>query len=205
MPSPIDRSLLMPFADDAPRTAILAALCVAAMAASLIMAPGAGGLLAAGLVPVLVAIAAWDARLFLIPDTLSAAGALLGLAAAALTAGGTAADMTSATLLAVARGAVLAGLFLAIRTGYRLLRGHVGLGLGDVKLAGVAGIWLEPAGMVAAVEIAALSALAAIGVRHVLSGRTFRPRARLPLGLFLAPAIWIAWVLERTVMPAIWP
>lgn len=200
--TPSNRSLPAPA--ELPRTAAVAALCAAAMAGSVLVAPGPAGLAAAALVPVVAAIALWDARHFLIPDALSAAGALLGLACAALASGGPAEKMASAMLLALARGAALAGLFLALRVGYRLLRGREGLGLGDVKLAGMAGIWLEPTAMAAAVEIAALSGLAAFGVRRLLSGRPRRglrgAPLRLPFGLFFAPAIWIAWILERLVM-----
>lgn len=196
MPPPFDRPLLAPLAADLPRMAAVAALCVAAMAASLLAEPGLGGVLAAGLVPVLAAIAIWDARLFLIPDELSAVGVLLGLAAAGLTADGPVAE---AMALALARGAVCAGLFLAIRWAYGRLRGREGLGLGDVKLAGVAGIWLGPTAMAMAVELAAVSGLAAYAARQLGSGRAIRGRIRLPFGLFFAPAIWIAWILERVL------
>ena len=43
---------------------------------------------------------------------------------------------------ALLRGAVLALLFLGAARRYRRLRGRDGIGLGDVKLAGVAGAWL---------------------------------------------------------------
>ena len=50
--------------------------------------------------------------------------------------------------------------------GYRRWRGRDGLGLGDVKLAAVAGAWLSFVTIFAVVELATLSALGA----YLLSG-----------------------------------
>jgi leader peptidase (prepilin peptidase) / N-methyltransferase len=84
--------------------------------------------------------------------------------------------------------------FFAFRAGYRALRGVEGMGLGDVKLAAAAGMWLDWASLPIAVEIAALSALAAALCAR-LRGDGFDPRARLPFGAFFAPAIWVCWLL----------
>jgi leader peptidase (prepilin peptidase)/N-methyltransferase len=85
-------------------------------------------------------------------------------------------------------------LFFAFRAGYRTLRGVEGMGLGDVKLAAVAGVWLDWAFLPIVVEIAALSALAA-ALYARLRGDGFDPKGRLPFGAFFAPAIWICWLL----------
>lgn len=167
--------------------ALLAA--AAGVAASLAVDGGAAGLLGAGLAVVMAAIAVTDARHFLIPDRLNAAAALLGLASAALDAP----DAAAAVGLALARGSMLALAFLALRVGYRHLRGREGLGLGDVKLAGVAGIWLDGLMLPAAIEIAAATALAVCLLEHIRGGRAIRAGRRLPFGLFFAPAIWLAW------------
>jgi leader peptidase (prepilin peptidase)/N-methyltransferase len=101
------------------------------------------------------------------------------------------------------RGAVLALLFLGLREIYRRLRGRDGIGLGDVKLAGVAGAWLDWTTMPIAIEIAALSAIAAFGVRYYAGSRALDASAKFPYGLFLAPSIWIGWLIEVTLLAPI--
>lgn len=177
--------------------AALAAVCAAAMAASFTAAQG--GFAAAAFVPVVAIIAITDARRFIIPDALNAAGLGLGL----LHAAATAADPWDGMLAALARGAALAGLFLALGLGYRALRGRDGLGLGDVKLTAVAGAWLDVEVMSIAIEIAVLAALLTYGLRQVRHGRgrpVLRGHDRLPFGSFLAPAIWIGWMLDRWIL-----
>lgn len=175
----------------------LAAVVMAAMAASLAVEPSVVGLLAAALVPVLAAIAVIDGRHFIIPDSLNALGLLLGLAAAATAPEPEPVDGVISAFLG---GAGLALMFLAIRLGYRALRGRDGLGLGDVKLAAVAGVWLSVTAMPVAVETAALAGLMAYGIRRLTTGRAVRVRDRLPFGLFFAPAIWIGWLFDRWIV-----
>lgn len=176
----------------------LGLICAGAMAASLALAPGPAGLTGSALVPLVAAIAVIDARRFIIPDGLILTGLLLGLAHAAAVASE---PPMMEVAVALARGAVLALLFLALRAGYRALRGREGLGLGDVKLAAVAGVWLQPETIPLAVEIAALSALAAWGMRALARRRSrdlaALARERLPFGLFFAPAIWLGWLAEQ--------
>jgi len=174
-----------------------AVLAVCAVAASVWAAPGLPGYLGAALALIMLAIAVIDARLFVIPDELTAAGFILGLINAAVS---DPQAMTESAGLAVLRGAVLAALFFGLRAGYRRLRGRDGIGLGDVKLAGVAGAWLSLLAIPIAVEIAALAALAVYGVRHYTAGRAFDPALKFPFGLFFAPAIWIGWLLDATLL-----
>jgi leader peptidase (prepilin peptidase)/N-methyltransferase len=101
---------------------------------------------------------------------------------------------------AVLRGFVPALAFLGVRVGYRRWRGREGIGLGDVKLAGVAGVWLDWTTIPVAIEIAALAALGTYLIMHLYFHRTVRPTTRLPFGLFLAPAIWMAWILETALL-----
>ena len=171
----------------------VAALAVVCVAASLWAAPGLPGWLGAGLALIVLAIAVIDARLFVIPDELTIAGLVLALVNAVLTAPFA---IWEAVGIALLRGAVLALLFFALRAGYRRLRGREGIGLGDVKLAGVAGAWLSLIAIPIAVEIAALAAIAVFCVRHYAAGKPLDTALKFPFGLFFAPAIWIGWLLD---------
>ena len=172
------------------------ALAVAGSAASLWTAPGLSGWLGAALALIVLAIAVIDAHLFVIPDELTGAAFVLALVNAAVISPF---DRWEAVGVALLRGAVLALLFLALRTGYRRLRGREGIGLGDVKLAGVAGAWLSLVAIPIAVEIAALAAIAVFCVRHYAAGKPLDTALKFPFGLFFAPAIWIGWLLDTTL------
>jgi leader peptidase (prepilin peptidase) / N-methyltransferase len=97
---------------------------------------------------------------------------------------------------------VLAGCFFALRALYAWLRGREGIGLGDVKLAGAGGVWLAWSTIPVAIEIAALAALAVYVLRQLAGGDVMTATARMPFGLFLAPAIWLGWLLEATLFAA---
>lgn len=193
-------SHIAPAANAAFRHRLPFALCGAAAAAlSLYVAPNIGGVFGALLAIVMTAIAHRDAHEFIIPDQYSAAAFALALAAAALSAEQ---DALWAIAAALVRASVLAVAFLALRLAYHWLRGRHGLGLGDVKLAGVAGAWLDWTMLPVAVEIAALSALTAVLVHQAFTRRAVKPSTRLPFGLFFAPAIWVGWLLQ-SALP--WP
>jgi len=171
----------------------------AGMAASLIAAPSPNGVTGAGLAALLTLIAAYDAQSMRIPNELNLGVFALALVHAGLSGVGFGwQEIVQEVALAIVRGAALAIAFLLLRTGYRLLRKRDGIGLGDVKLAGAAGAWLDWQTMPVAVEIAALAALAAYILRQRTLGRTLRPDGRLPFGLFFAPAIWLGWLIETT-------
>jgi leader peptidase (prepilin peptidase) / N-methyltransferase len=175
----------------------IAIAAVSMAAASMIVMTGWRGLAGAGLACLMIGIAAVDARRFIIPDEFSAAAFVLGLIDAAL-------ELPDAAGAAVAtaalRGIVTALALFGLWAAYRRLRGREGIGLGDVKLAAVAGVWLDWPSIPLAFEIAALAALSACLARWLVSGRSVRATTRLPFGLFLAPAIWIAW-LGETLLP----
>jgi len=175
----------------------LASVAIIGVAASIIMVPDWRGLAGAGLAVLMAAIAAVDARRFIIPDELTGAALALGLVYAAIEG---ADGLAPALAFAALRGAMTALAFLALRASYRGLRGREGIGLGDVKLAGVAGVWLDWSVIPIAIEIAAVAALGAYLVRHLWLGRPVTPTIRMPFGLFLAPAIWIGWILETTLL-----
>ncbi len=165
--------------------------------ASLVAAPGLPGLFGAALGLLMIAIAIADARAYLIPDRLTLAAFLLGLADAAARGFE---NLPENIAIAAMQGFVLALAFFALREIYRRLRHRHGLGLGDVKLAAVAGAWLDWTLIPAAIEIAALSALFAYIASQLVLRRRLQATAKLPFGLFFAPAIWICWLLGALVL-----
>ena len=177
--------------------ALIVAAGAAAVAASIVAVADVRGWLGAALALLALAIATIDARSFIIPDPLSAAGLALGfLEAAWLGEGG----VTSALGETALRAGALALMFLLVHVLYLWLRGRQGIGLGDVKLAAVAGAWLDWSTMPIAIEIAAVSALLVYATRHFVFRRRVRATTRLPFGLFFAPAIWLGWFLQATVL-----
>lgn len=165
----------------------------AAIAASLIAAPDLDGAFGALLAVLMAAIAVIDSRRYIIPNKLVAAAAALGLLRAGLV--GPDAGL-SAVAWAGCRGAAAAIPFLVLMILYRRWRKRDGLGLGDVKLAAVAGTWLGWVTIFAVIELATLSALGAYLIAGWLRRRPMRATAFLPFGLFLAPAIWVGWLAE---------
>ena len=161
--------------------------------ASLAVSPGLQGAFGAALGLSMLAVAWTDSRRFIVPDALSGGAFALGILAAIVRKP----DARFESLLTgLASAAFVAGLFLLIRVGYRVLRGREGLGLGDVKLAAAAGAWLSLTMLPVAVEIAAVSGLAAYLWRQRKRRRVARATARIPFGAFFALAIWVGWVLD---------
>lgn len=170
---------------------LIGAAGAAAVLASLAAAPGWSGAAGAVLAGLMLAIAVIDRRRMIIPDELNALAFVAGLVAAWMGGG---ASPAAALAHALVRACVMFALLYGFRAGYRALRGTEGLGLGDVKLAAVAGVWLGWADLPMAVNIAALSALA-VAFYARFRGAGFDPKARLPFGAFFAPAIWACWLL----------
>jgi len=161
--------------------------------ASLVTAPGAEGLYGAFLAALMLAIAAHDARHYLIPNELTGAAFALAL----LRAAAFVPDIgLEALLWPLVRAVVVAVPLLLLMVLYRRWRGRDGLGLGDVKLAAVCGAWLDLATVAAVIELAALLAIGAYVANAARQGKPLRATAFLPFGLFLAPAIWIGWLGE---------
>lgn len=171
----------------------LACALLAVVGTSLIAAPGPEGLLGAFLGALMLAVAATDANRYLIPNALTAAATALALLRAAAIGPDAGAY---ALLWAVGRALIIALPLLALMAGYRALRGRDGLGLGDVKLAAVAGAWLGLPALFAAIELAALAAIGAYLLATAIKRRPLKTTAFLPFGLFLAPAIWLGWLAE---------
>jgi len=175
------------------RQAVLGLALLAVAVGSLFAAPGPDGLLGAFLGVLMLAIAIIDADRYIIPNELTGAAIALALFRAA--AVGPGADWLAA-IWASFRAASVTVPLLGLMIGYRRWRGRDGLGLGDIKLAAVAGAWLGFITIFAVIELAALSALGAYVVNGYLRKRPLRATALLPFGLFLAPAIWIGWLAE---------
>jgi leader peptidase (prepilin peptidase)/N-methyltransferase len=164
---------------------------------SFAVSPGVEGLLGGALGLLMLGVVAADARRFVIPNALSGGAFALGVIhgfVASPDAG------FEGALTALSRAALAAGLLLLVRLAYRWLRGREGLGLGDVKLAGVAGAWLSLPMLPITIEIAAIAALAAYLFRQRKRTRVLRPAARVPFGAYFAPAIWLGWVVD-TMLP----
>lgn len=127
-----------------------------------------------------------DLREMRIPNALNAALAISGAAHGWL--------IGSPNLLDGSLGAAVGGATLyAVATSYQRLKKIAGLGLGDVKLFAASGFWLGWQGLAPALLIAALSALAFVGLRAGVTG-AFDPRRRLPFGPFLSVGIFASFV-----------
>jgi leader peptidase (prepilin peptidase)/N-methyltransferase len=176
------------------KPSLVGAAGLVAIAISLYAGPGIAGLAGAGLGLIMLAVAVIDARRLIIPDELSAFALALGLVDVVFERWP---EMPAPMLAALIRASVTAAIFFAFRFAYRRLRGREGMGLGDVKLAGVAGVWLDWSSLPIAVELAALGALAFLALQRIRTRRAPDPLAKLPFGAFFAPAIWMCWALER--------
>jgi leader peptidase (prepilin peptidase)/N-methyltransferase len=173
--------------------AAFAALACSIAIASLAAAPGTSGLFGGALGLLMLAIAIADARSFIIPDKLTIAAFALALTNAANEG---LSSMPENIAVAALRGLVLAVAFFALREFYFRLRHRHGIGLGDVKLAAVAGAWLDWTLIPVAIEIAALTALIVYIASQLFRRRPLCAAAKLPFGLFFAPAIWFCWLLN---------
>jgi leader peptidase (prepilin peptidase)/N-methyltransferase len=172
---------------------LLSAALLAAVGVSLVASPGADGLFGAFLGLLMFAIAVIDCRRYIIPNELTAAAFALALLRAGTV--GPDADWLGMVWAAL-RAAAIALPLLALMSLYRRWRGRDGLGLGDIKLAAVAGAWLGWATIFAVIELATLSALGAYFANAYFRKRALKATAFLPFGLFLAPAMWLGWLLE---------
>jgi leader peptidase (prepilin peptidase)/N-methyltransferase len=175
---------------------IIVAVAGAAAAVSFVIAPNLQGVLGAALAIITILIAFFDWRSFIIPNWLNAAGFFLGLVHTAIFAPGA---IIWAVEAAMVRALVAASVFLALRVLYAALRGRQGLGLGDVKLAAVAAVWLGWSLLPIAIELAAVTALCTYVLRHLFSGRRILAQSRVPFGFFFAPAIWISWIFQNAI------
>ncbi len=141
----------------------------------------------------LAALAVIDARTLTLPDLLTLPLIFLGLAVTYLIVPSQIGHHAAGAVLGFA---AIGGIGLL----YRRLRGRVGLGGGDVKLAAAAGAWVGWIGLPGVILIAALSGLAMAALLALL-GRRADPAARIPFGPHLAFGLWITWVHGPLVVP----
>ena len=189
----IGRTLPPLAAPRASTSAIIGLVGAAAIYVSVMSAPGVSGVLGAGLAVVMLAIAIIDGRKFIIPDWLNAAGIMLAIVYAGVREPEA---MEQAVVVATLRGLAVALVFFSLRYAYAKLRGRHGLGFGDVKLAFVAGTWLDWMTIPLAIELAAFAAITTYVLRQLILGQPISATTHMPFGLFFAPAIWICWVIE---------
>jgi leader peptidase (prepilin peptidase) / N-methyltransferase len=141
-----------------------------------------------------------DARMFLLPDTVTYGALLTGLAAAyALNP----LQPRLALQTALVRAVGTAALLLLLRWGYARLRRREGLGLGDVKLAAGVGAWLPLNAIPLCFAFAAGGALVLVMLEH-LRGRKLTVTTRIPLGAFLCPSLWLVFYLDALASEFAW-
>ena len=124
-----------------------------------------------------ILIAAIDWRRRIIPNWCNAAVAVLGLVHAAAGGG-------EVLLWAALEGVITFALFWLVRRSYHAFRSVHGLGMGDVKFLGAAGLWTGLQGIAPLVLVACVTGLIYIGVER-LRGRAVSTRHAIPFGPFL--------------------
>ncbi|HWV11962.1 MAG TPA: A24 family peptidase [Sphingobium sp.] len=140
----------------------------------------------------LLVLAVLDWRHFWLPDALTLPLAFLGL-----TVGLWITDPLLTDRL-IGAGAGYFSL-LAVATGYRLMRGREGLGLGDAKLLGALGAWFGwqalPFILLAASSLGLIAVLASLARGSAVDRQT-----RVPLGTCLAVAALPGWWVSTMVV-----
>src|ERR1700737_4664007 len=144
-----------------------------------------------GLLCLLSAVLAWiDIRHGIIPDWLNLTIAALGLSKAVFAGG------PLAGLEAACEGAAIGAIFWLLRRLYFAFRKIQGLGLGDVKFLGAAGICVGVAGLPVLLLVAAPTALACAAVMQ-LTGRQLTAQTSMSFGPYLALGLLFASGLQQ--------
>jgi leader peptidase (prepilin peptidase) / N-methyltransferase len=150
--------------------------------------PAWPGLMMAGLylMAVLVAVCAIDARYGIIPNSL----------VVALAAGGLLQTLMAGQGDLLQRGFEATLFFIAaclFRNAYRWLRGHDGLGFGDVKFATVGVLWIGIEGIPGLLLVAVFSALASLVILRA-EGHDLNGKQAISFGPHLAVGLWVSWI-----------
>lgn len=149
------------------------------------IAPGVEGVAGAVFGWLLLALAVLDLRAWWLPDRLTGALALSGVASGMAALPPSLGDR----VIGGAAGFVLLWLVAA---GYRHWRGRAGMGGGDPKLFGAIGLWLGWQTLPAVLLVASLVGLGVVLVARLL-GKPMTRSDALPLGALLAIAAYPAW------------
>ena len=151
-----------------------------------------GGVVLASLLMPLVLI---DMDHLWLPEPICRAGVITGLLASALVAAFSDPEIGKSLLLnhLLASAAGLLALEALSAVAERVV-GQPALGLGDAKLAAMAGAWLGLSGLGVAMGIAVISG-AVFGVVARITGR-LKPREAFPFGPFIAMGIWLVWLMS---------
>lgn len=128
-------------------------------------------------VSIMVLLAAIDMEHFLLPDSVTLPGLLVGLALRAW-------HPHTYFLDALVGALVGAGLLILLINFWYWLRNEEGMGLGDVNMLALIGAFLGWQGVLTTLFVAALTG-AATGIALLLAGRVGL-RSKLPFGVFLA-------------------
>lgn len=173
-------------------------LFLVATVVSVALMPMPQSLVSVILAAAMLSIAVSDFRSLTIPDTISLPAIPLGLTVSGnLVSSQTPYLCNPEHVLAAITG--FAGLF-TVRWIYEKVRGREGLGLGDVKLAAVAGAWTGLEGLLAVITLAASAALMVVIATDVImrwrdrGSQGLSSSTEVPLGVFLAPAIWVQFL-----------
>ena len=168
-----------------PRHLVIELAAVAVGIVAGLVAPGVPGVAGALFGWLLIALAALDLACFWLPDRLTGALVLTGLATGLAGLGPPLPDRVVGGIVG------FMGLW-TIGVGYRALRGREGLGGGDPKLLGAIGLWLGWRTLPAVLLVACLIGLGVVLVQR-LRGVPLARDAALPLGTLLAIAAYPAW------------
>jgi leader peptidase (prepilin peptidase)/N-methyltransferase len=142
----------------------------------------------------MLAISVSDAERYLIPDALSLPSIPTGILLTRFLADHNADQLTLEHVGAAIFGAAL---LYGVRILYFAFRHREGLGLGDVKLGAAAGAWTGMQGTTHVLLFACLSAISYVGLLK-LWRKPITATTAVPLGVFLAPAIWVIWCFEAS-------
>jgi len=135
-----------------------------------------------------------DFRWFIIPDSVNILLLLAGLMFRVQ-------QGAAETLMACAFALLVALLMWTIRHVHLRLTGRVGLGLGDVKLAGAAAVWFSPWMFPIFLFLASSLALVFLLISNL--ARKDVQTQKIPFGPFLAGSLVVTWNLERLCGPFI--